>query len=545
MGGHARGNAPFVLGWLDQNLTSYFGRPKSGHAVCELVRIMPHAASAMRPVSTSDQAGLTWCNIGLIVAAVLIGCWYLVTPDRIPVGDGMGWDGVIYGSFAKDFPGQYHAGVTYYYLGRLLPSLLLHYALRAMGVARSSGSVIMAFRVLNAVLVIASALLWLRIARSMVLGISGRILGFAGLFLNFSALKMASYYPVLTDVPAFFLGLAMLCAYIENRFWILLVLTALGRFVWPTAIFIGAFMLIAPSRPPMEMRKELRWGGRVLAAGATLAYVFFTANLVIPNQRIWAAIADLVRPVWPLSLALAALYLLGALWVLVPLCLSRVFSVRWRDVLGWRMGIAALVLVGLFAASPRLATRLGTEMPSEMVLKLTAWTSVVMPLEFLLAHIVYFGPVLVLLLVSWRSVAAMMARVGTGLLLGLSLTAVLSLHSESRYLSNLWPMIVPFVAKHFDGRLSRRQLMVLLATGLLFSKVWLLIGSPASAILDFPAQLYFMNQGPWMSSLSYVIQAAAVLLLVFVLWMMGLLSERPALAATVPSLPSPPPLCHP
>ena len=188
--------------------------------------------------------------------------------------------------------------------------------------------------------------------------------------------------------------------------------------------------------------------------------------------------------------------------------------------------------MGIFEVTPRLATQLGTEMPSAMVLKLTAWTSVVMPLQFLLAHIVYFGPVSILLLVSWRSVATLMAQGRGGLLLGLGLTALLSLNSESRYLANLWPMVVPFVAKHFDGRISRRQLMVLLASGLLFSKVWLLIGAPASAIPDFPAQRYFMSQGPWMSPLSYLIQSAAVLLLVFVLWVAGLLSERPAPATT-------------
>ena len=494
---------------------------------------MPNLVPASRPeAATSDQASLTWCNVGIIVAAVLIGCWYLVTPDRIPVGDGMGWDGVIYGSFAKDFPGRYRAGVTSYYLGRLLPSLLLHYALRAIGVARSSENVIAAFRVMNAFLVITSALLWLRIARRMALGISGKIVGFAGLFLNFFALKLPAYYPVLTDVPAFFLGLAMLWAYMENRFWILLVLTLGGRFVWPTAVFIGAFLLIAPPYPLVEMRKEARWGGRAVAVGATLAYLLFTANLVIPNQRIWASITDLVRPVWPLSLTLAALYLFGALWVLAPLGLSYVFSIRWRHALGWRAGVAVLVLVGIFEVTPRLATQLGTEMPSAMVLKLTAWTSVVMPLQFLLAHIVYFGPVSILLLVSWRSVATLMAQGRGGLLLGLGLTALLSLNSESRYLANLWPMVVPFVAKHFDGRISRRQLMVLLASGLLFSKVWLLIGAPASAIPDFPAQRYFMSQGPWMSPLSYLIQSAAVLLLVFVLWVAGLLSERPAPATT-------------
>jgi len=465
--------------------------------------------------------------MSILIAALLIGCWYLLTPDGIPVADGMGWDGAIYGGFAQDFPGRYHAGVTSYYVSRLLPSLLIYEILRLLGSARSAAHVVLGFRLMNAVLVVAAAGIWVRLARTLRLGISGRVVGFVGLFLNFFMSKMPAYYPVLTDVPGFFIGLCMVWAALERRFLALLVATVLGRFIWPTAVAVGAALLLAPLGGPPRLGRRNRMAAILATAALLLVYVPFTGRMVSENVRIWASISDLVRPVWPLSLALAAVYLAVGLATMGASALAHLRAIRPRDIPWVRTAVTVIVLAGVSLLAARLSTAPGNEMPAETAVRLTCWMSVMAPAQFLVAHAIYFGPVFLLLLGSWRQVQARVAEAGLGMVLALGLAVMLSINSESRYLSNLWPMMVPFVAKEWDGRLTSRQLTGLVMAALLFSKVWLIIGAPSSPIPEYPSQLYFMNQGPWMSAQSYVVQGVAVLALALLLHMAGYFRSRP------------------
>ena len=463
----------------------------------------------------------------MMVAALLIGAWCVLTPDAIPASDGMGWDGAIYGGFAQDFPGRYHAGVTSYYVSRLLPSLLVYGTFRLLGIARTAAHVVLGFRFMNAVLIVAGAALWVRIARLLRLGVGGRVVGFVGLFVNFFISKMPAYYPVLTDVPAFFLGLCMVWAALARRFVPLLVATALGRFVWPTASVVGAALLLAP--PDLEEALDRR--NRAVAAVATsivvLVYAIFTARLVYDNVRIWPTISDLIRPAWPLSLALASCYLWLALVPAGSYALAQLRGIRFRSVANARTPVSLAVVVGVSLLASRLASVPGTEMPAETALRLSCWMSVMAPLQFLVAHTIYFGPVMLLLLASWPAVQVRIARAGLGLIATLGLAILLSIDSESRHLSNLWPMLVPFIAQEWDRRLAPRQLAILVISALLFSKAWLIIGAPGAPITEYPAQLYFMNQGPWMNAQWYVVQGLAVVALAFVFHAAGFFAPGP------------------
>jgi hypothetical protein len=86
------------------------------------------------------------------------------------------------------------------------------------------------------------------------------------------------------------------------------------------------------------------------------------------------------------------------------------------------------------------------------------------------------------------------------------LAVALSLDSESRHLVNVAPIVLAFVAKAVDGqRPTGRAVAVFAMLSILWSKVWLVIGSERS--------LFFMNQGPWMSREQYAIQGGILLLL--------------------------------
>ena len=167
--------------------------------------------------------------------------------EKIQVGGGLGWDGQIYGSWARDFHGQVvERGVIRYYLQRVLPPALVHYSLRLFAVPRTDANIIRAFGLLNVALLTLAAFVWCRLADRVVLSRRGKWLGGVGLFVNFAVLKWVSYYPVLTDACALTLGLLMLDCYIADRKWVLGILTALGAFTWPVLIYQGSLLLLFP-----------------------------------------------------------------------------------------------------------------------------------------------------------------------------------------------------------------------------------------------------------------------------------------------------------
>ena len=118
----------------------------------------------------------------------------------------------------------------------------------------------------------------------------------------------------------------------------------------------------------------------------------------------------------------------------------------------------------------------------------------------------------------------------------------MAVNAESRHLTNVLPMVVlPTVMALEARRPSRATLAVLAAAAFAFSKAWLPINRLAGAngvpmgdfplgagdFQAFPAQLYFMSFGPWMSNGMLLLQGALAALLGA--WLAGrLLYSRPS-----------------
>ncbi len=105
-----------------------------------------------------------------------------------------------------------------------------------------------------------SCVIYLFIAEELDLHQSGLWFGFVGIFVNFAFFKYAWYYPVLTDVSAAALSLAMLLFYLRRRQLPLVIVTLMGAYTWPTLIYIGLFLLMFPRESIVEQKTSLpRW----------------------------------------------------------------------------------------------------------------------------------------------------------------------------------------------------------------------------------------------------------------------------------------------
>jgi hypothetical protein len=152
---------------------------------------------------------------------------------------------------------------------------------------------------------------------------------------------------------------------------------------------------------------------------------------------------------------------------------------------------------------------------------LTVLGTVAKPGIFFVAHVTFFGPVVLLAAFLWRPVCRLVNEHGTGLTLAVLGGFVLSLNGQSRYFTNLFPFLVPFVVKAVEPLGWRPAHHVLFAAlALLSSKVWMTFncGPFHGRLFEFPDQYLFMSIGQWMSDTTYVIQGAAILAGGAVLW---------------------------
>jgi hypothetical protein len=440
--------------------------------------------------------------------------------QKIWVNGGFGWDGIRYGTWALDFHRAIFVdGQTAYSLGRFLPSGVIHYTLRLLGVPLTHKSVVVAFTLMNIGLVTLTAWLWCLVARRLLIGIPGAWLGALALFGNHAVLKWSSYYPVLTDMPAFALGMGMVYCYLRGYGRALWLLTAMGAFTWPTLLYMGGFLLLFPATPP-----SAKPAGRVVqllvailpALALCLAVCYMDRiRLVIPDEAVQP-----IRPLLGVSLAVAAAYVvLAGMPLLARGDLYRPGT--WLQAALSRRGIAlAILLVGVEAV--RIAFANGRPCPDTgQVLLLTGYLGVTRPAIFLVSHVVFFGPIVLLAVGSWPASCARISEQGPGLAMAAYLGVLLGVDCESRHLVNFLPLFVPFVVKATEGMWDRRRSCIAFALlSLLVSKVWLPIRLKGYGTLplSFPDQTMFMSLGKWMSTPMYLVQGALVLAVAAWVW---------------------------
>ncbi|MDQ3973180.1 MAG: hypothetical protein M3276_02390 [Actinomycetota bacterium] len=444
-------------------------------------------------------------------AMLSFGIWGFFFAELLPVREGLGWDGSAYGAIAKNFSALVFGNeLTSYRIQRVLPSGLVHLGLRVFDPSYSTQSVVEGFRILNIMVLVASAYLWVGIATRLQLGRSARWAGFIGLFVNFANLKFSLYYSTLTDTAAFALSLLMLFFYLGDRPVGLLATAAMGAFVWPTVFYSAIVLFVLPYRPRdphwQEGSRSRRFATALscVAAGGAVGWALY-AHVV--EGKVVSAPATVWEPALPLSVSLMALYIFLAVRPLVWLDMGELRGVRLQ-----RIAFGGTLLIGVKLVQWSLAGPSG-ESTTARVIDNIVLEPLARPLIFIVAHVMYFGPLVFVTIFLWKRVALHIGEYGVGLRIVMLAFVVLALASESRILVNAWPFFVVFTAKAVDDlNWGTVPVWGLAAMSFAVSRAWLSVnrGSLEGERLAFPAQFYFMNFGPWMSMASYWLQAAVV-----------------------------------
>lgn len=486
-------------------------------------------------------------NLVITLATLLLLCICFLHRDAIPAGNGAGYDGEGYVAWVKTLSIDSLVAsasmvgpeepLDKYRGRRILPSFALHYVLRAIHVSATTANVILAFAVLNIALLLVAVVWWLNAADELWIGLNGKWLGVVGLIVSYANLKMPLYYPALTDTAAFATGAACMLFYLKRRTVALWVAAFVGGFIWPTITYFGFLLLAFPREDERPARRGPRRLDLALALGIAVAAALAMELLLYSGYEIEATPVHPMLRVRHLSVVLACAYLFfglrplldsGALWQSLQ---PRAFFARRAFLAASLMLLCNEVVVGVIAPRPSTLTM-------REYLSNTLLSAVVQPLTFYLAHVLYFGPILLFLPFVWPRVAARVRELGPGAIACVGAAVFLSLNSESRLLINVLPLVVLLLVPSLEQVIASWPRWATFASlTFVCSKVWL----PMDRTLSVPYvgdiewwSLYVSSRGPWIDHSTYLIQLlilAPVVLLFCYWWLKSGFSVKGDLAA--------------
>ncbi len=468
--------------------------------------VLPAAslASRVRRLVASDA---------LLVSAVFALLLVVFTYAEHPLThDGLGEEGSTNAQLARDYRtrvlGQ---GVDDYLIQRVSLPVLVHYCAKLFHYPLSDHAAVKTWRALDLLFLTLAAWLWCVIVRELGIGQRGRWLGVLFLFVNFAVLKWCAYNSAAGDAATLALGLAMLLCYLQGRSFTLAALSLLGAFTWPAALQAGVLLLLFPrkqqnSEPATPAPSRLH----LLIAAAAALWVW---QVLHQHDVTFAPLERALSHTYVnLGITLACAYVFFGLALLLNdgrLFRLEYFRGRLADATFW-LGIA------VWATARMLQYRL-TVVRSPLTVEYLSvdllWSAVLHPGVFLVAHAIYFGPVVVLAFLLWKPVCTNIQRQGTGLVVVMAFALPLALCSDSRQLIVLLPLLVPFVVQAVEEvSWGWTQVGFVAVLSVLASKVWLTINP------DTLANLLQLNVGPCMSAGSYGVQAAFVVFAGYVLY---------------------------
>jgi len=437
----------------------------------------------------------------IAVAAVAAGAALTIAfGERIAINNGIGWDGQAYATWAQDFPGAVlRQHVTDYQATRVLPSAI---------VWASGFSPIRGFQLLDALALVASAALLARIAIVLAWSRAAGWAAFAAAFLGFANARHALYYPTLTDSFAFLLGMTLVWAFVERRTIVTWVVAAATMFTWPVLAPAAIAMLVLPRAETLPETRVPRWVAPLIAAATcALVVAWLVEEILHPYEGTQQWLDRSNRELWPVTIACAAatagaaaLFVARAPQTFSVLPYVRALSLR-RSVLAI-VASAAIVVARDWWVGHVSNGMIGIDLRA--IQHIIAGYALRGPFCNVVFHVVYFGPIVLVAIMSWPRVARTCASWGPAAVIALGLFVLNAVTTESRTLNHLVPFVIVLVVHSTDW--TRGRALAFAALALAWSKVWV--------VIDYTDRdhsfAYMAQQGPWSSDSAYVIQAIAV-----------------------------------
>lgn len=365
-----------------------------------------------------------------------------------------------------------------YYLQKSLPAAIVHVLHTGLGISMEAASINRSFDILRNVALAITLIFWAAICRTKSVGSAMFLIGAIALSINQMTLLDAPVAHEDPDPFSVLISMAFIYYCLPGRAVGMWVCMLLAHFIQPqVALLMIPVFLLHPketsgtddrsrlsvlsnwlSRKLQDTRRYLEsfgvgeylvWGGAMLLWFVTCLYIF----PLVRGPYIFYGGAGSSALLAPLGAAMAAgllsvmltrVRMLYALQTLVEGLASSTVCRRLIAVLALKLAVAFIVgYLGRGEIASITSSTLGT-----------AWLvyswffhGAQQPLEPWLAHLVYFGPVVLLAAVFWTRLTHFIniLDLGPGMNISLGIFAILSINSESRHLVAFVPWLLVLV----------------------------------------------------------------------------------------------------
>jgi hypothetical protein len=501
----------------------------------------------------------------MFLIVLFLGLLNFLWGELVPSGGGLGWDGVLYADMVRNIGSIIRGGqLSSYYAQRFLPSIIVRGMLLCARVPINNTSIIRGFEVYNLALLLGTCRVWKRLADAVHLSLAGRWIGFSGIFVNFECSKQAFFYPVLTDVTALFIGMLLLLFFVEKKQVALFITTIVGAFSWPVVSVYGALLLLfmrteLPEDVITPASSSITINGASITRHVKRGFIALFALSIIGN-----IILEHIGPLPDLACNLPAfmthiaprfdvactqrreLHGFGRLLTSLPsfavilialamLVASRKFfyavlvSIRRAHITLIALSIAAYLIPYFLVkaiSNPHLANAgslrdliVGTLLPQQGKLLLP-----------IVSLAVFWGPVLLLIILYWKTFCIEARKLGPGVVAIIGITMLLGFNGEPRFLTAAWPLIVFVFVLSFEAYHTMASFKYAFAViSVVYAQFWMKLTLAPwlppddEGLLNYPKQLYFMHYGLWMNWWTYSIQL--ITLVLSALWLYKTVSK--------------------
>jgi hypothetical protein len=468
-------------------------------------------------------------DLAVMIAIIIAGSAVtILLGERIGIYRGEGWDGQAYAAWARDFPKEIlETGVTTFKSERILPSAVLYLALSVVGAAHSGDNVIAAFQLFDALALVVTAILLVRIALLLGWSRTQTWVAFVATFLGFANAREALYYPTMTDPAAFALGMGTVWAYLARRPIAQWVIAFASAFTWPALVAFGfaASILPRPAEPlPTTTGRWQRWLaiGLAVAAAAFIVmwFVYVLSNTVGIERWLVRAHHDL----YPVTIACIVISTSLAAYIVARQ--PETWSV-WPYLrgVGWqRIAFGVVAVAAILVLRELWHERAGTKGYGFGWRELRHYyvaNAVLGPLWNVVHQVTYFGPIVLVAIGAWPRIAATGSRWGPTAVLTLGIVVISSVSSDARHLLHVMPFIIVITVTATADWWTPRRAIAFAAIYLVWSKVWLKIGyTSVHDSLSWPDLRFFMQHGPWASDTTFLAHLIAAVVTAVGLWLL-------------------------
>jgi hypothetical protein len=442
----------------------------------------------------------------------------------------------IYCRMAKDY-GDLLVNRSFdrHYFQKSLHAAVTHAMLRPFNDTISPKLANQALECISAIALLLCVVLWHRIAQLLGLSIMASWLGFAGLCLGQTTLRVVPAAQESPDTIALLMGLLSLHAYVSGRKTRLLACFAVAGMVQVQLqlVLLPLVLVSMPSRPMGTGHPGSVSHGRS-AASAIPGFVFDAAEAIGRNRNlvrtliffcylpVFVACAYLlpaIRPpfhglqnqisiLMPASIVLAA----GCMAIaLDALGMSRVLRDARAIAFGISFPTAAIVAIMYFMqalatgyfARGEVLSQAGSLLGNLWLIYSFHYQAIEQPLKNVVAHLAYFGPLAALVVLRWRRIGDVIATRGDiRLVLVLCAMTMLMVNSESRHHIAFLPWFAALGLAGL-GRSSVVPAFLVLAACLLTSRIY------ADYLSAAPTHDPFLfTWGPWYTRELYLANLA-------------------------------------